>query len=120
MYFRRVAKFLIVCFVMSYGSLLFAQQEDNSVRIKHGLPNVLKVTNVRVYSDSPTSAKISIWIDVKTGKIVSISRGGSDWIITVRSRGKVSAYVVSEKSFKIVGEESKSVNIRALHFADGG
>ena len=120
MSFRHMINFLIICLVFSYGSLLFAQQEDDFVRIKHGLPNILKVTNVRVYSDSPTSAKISIWIDVKMGKIVSISRGGSDWIITVRSRGKVSAYVVSEKSFKIVGEESKSVNIRAMHFTDGG
>jgi hypothetical protein len=78
----------------------------------------LKVTNVRVYSDSPTSAKISVWINVKNGKIVSVSRGGGDWIITLRTRGKVSTYVVSEKSFKIAGEESKAVKIRALHFTE--
>jgi hypothetical protein len=75
---------------------------------------------VRVYSDSSTSAKISVWINVKKGKIVSVSRGGGDWIITLRRRGEVSTYVVSEKSFKVVGEESKSVRIRALHFSEGG
>ncbi|KKM14147.1 hypothetical protein LCGC14_1709030, partial [marine sediment metagenome] len=68
--------------------------------------------------DSPTSAKISVWINVKNGKIVSVSRGGGDWIITLRTRGKVSTYVVSEKSFKIAGEESKAVKIRALHFTE--
>ena len=78
------------------------------------------MTNVRVYSGSSTSSKISIWIAVKKGKVVSVSRGKGDWIITIRTRGQVSTYVVSEESFKIVGEESKSVQIRALHFTEGG
>ncbi|MCP5007292.1 MAG: hypothetical protein GY941_25630 [Planctomycetes bacterium] len=118
MHFYKKAGFLIFGIVMFCSSTLFAQQGNDLVRLKHGLPNVLKVTNVRVYSDSATSARISVWIDVKKGKIVSVSRGGGEWLITVRTRGKVSAYLVPEKSFKIVGEESKSVKIRALHFAE--
>ena len=54
------------------------------------------MTNVRVYSGSSTSSKISIWIAVKKGKVVSVSRGKGDWIITIRTRGQVSTYVVSE------------------------
>jgi len=111
---------LILGFSMFYCAAAFAQRGDTMVRLKHGLPNTMKVTNVRVYSDSSTTAKISIWINVKKGKIVSISRGGSDWIISLRTRGSVSVYVVSEKSFKISGEESKSVKIRALHFVENG
>ncbi|ODS30878.1 MAG: hypothetical protein SCARUB_04007 [Candidatus Scalindua rubra] len=115
----KTIRLLIFGLLIFYCSTTFAQKGDVFVRLKHGLPNVLKVTNVRVYSDSSTSAKISVWIDVKKGKVVSVSRGKGDWIITIRSRGKVSTYVVSEKSFKIVGEESKSVKIRALHFSEG-
>ncbi len=110
---------MIVGVLIFYCTTIYAQKWDISIRLKHGLPNILKVTNVRVYSDSTTSAKISVWIDVKKGKIVSVSRGGGDWIITLRFRGKVSTYVVSEKSFKVAGEESKAVKIRALHFAEG-
>ena len=113
-------KALILVFSIFYCSITFAQNRDVSVKLRHGLPNVLKVTNVRVYSGSSTSSKISIWIAVKKGKVVSVSRGKGDWIITIRTRGQVSTYVVSEKSFKIVGEESKVVQIRALHFTEGG
>ncbi len=120
MHIRQKVGFLIFCLALLYSSSLFAQEGGGLVRLKHGLPNILKVTNVRVYSDSPTSAKISIWLHVKKGKIVSISRGGGEWLITLRTRGKVSAYLVSEKSFKIVGEETKSVKIRAMHFEEGG
>ncbi len=111
---------LILGFSMFYCATASAQRGDPVVRLKHGLPNTMKVTNVRVYSDSSTTAKISVWINVKKGKIVSIGRGGSDWIISLRTRGSVSTYVVSEKSFKIAGEESKSVKIRALHFVENG
>ncbi|GJQ60543.1 MAG: hypothetical protein SCALA701_33440 [Candidatus Scalindua sp.] len=117
---RKKVILLIFGLAMLCCSALFAQEGSDFVRLKHGLPNILKVTNVRVYSDNPTSAKISIWLDVKKGKIVSISRGGGEWLITVRTRGKVSAYLVSEKSFKIVGEETKTVKIRAMHFAESG
>ena len=115
----KIIKTLILGFSIFYCSTAFAQEGDNFVKLRHGLPNVLEVTNVRVYSDSPASAKISIWIAVK-GKVVSVSRGKEDWIITIRTRGQVSTYVVPEKSFKIVGEESKAVQIRALHFTEGG
>ncbi len=115
----KIIRLLIFGLLIFYCSTTFAQTGDVFVRLKHGLPNVLKVTNVRVYSDSSTSAKISVWIDVKKGKVVSVSRGKGDWIITIRTRGQVSTYVVSEKSFKIVGEESKAVKIRALHFSEG-
>lgn len=115
----KIIKTLILGFSIFYCSAAFAQEGDNFVKLRHGLPNVLKVTNVRVYSDSPASAKISIWIDIKNGKIVSVSRGQGDWIITLRTHGQVSTYVVSEKSFKVVGQESKSVSIRALHFSEG-
>ena len=110
---------LILGFSIFFCSITLAQDRDVSVKLRHGLPNVLKVTNVRVYSDSSSSARISIWIAVK-GKVVSVSRGKEDWIITIRTRGQVSTYVVPEKSFKIVGEESKVVQIRALHFTEGG
>ncbi len=116
----RIIRLLVFGLLLFYGSTVFAQGVDAFVKLRHGLPNVLKVTNVRVYSDSPTSAKISVWINVKKGKIVSVSRGGGDWVITLRTRGEVSTYVVSEKSFKVVGEESKAVRIRALHFSEGG
>ncbi|MDR4505649.1 MAG: hypothetical protein MRK01_12820 [Candidatus Scalindua sp.] len=119
MQIRQKAGFLIFSLAMACCSVLSAQEGGGPVRLKHGLPNVLKVTNVRVYSDSPTSAKISIWLEVKKGKIVSVSRGEGEWLITVRTRGKVSSYLVSEKSFKIVGEETKSVKVRAIHFAEG-
>ncbi len=115
----KIIKALILGISISYCTTALAQTENTFVKLRHGLPNVLKVTNVRVYSDSPTSARISIWIDVRNGKIVSVSRGQGDWIITIRSRGQVSTYVVSEKSFKVVGEESKAVQIRALHFTEG-
>ena len=85
---------------------------------KHGLPNILKVTNVRIYSESPTSAKISIWVNVKKREIVSVTCGKGDWIVIARTRGQVSTYVVTEKSFKVVGEESKAAKIRALHFTE--
>lgn len=114
----KIIRLLAFSLLLFCTSTVFGQGVDTFVRLKHGLPNILKVTNVRVYSDSPTSAKISIWINVKNGKVVSISRGGGDWIITLRSRGKVSTYVVSEKSFRLVGEESKAVTIRALHFTE--
>ncbi|HDY66442.1 MAG: hypothetical protein V3T79_01895 [Candidatus Scalindua sediminis] len=114
----KMIRLLIFGLLLFCCSTVFAQKGDVFVRLKHSLPNILKVTNVRVYSDSPTSAKISVWINVKNGKIVSVSRGGGDWIITLRTRGKVSTYVVSEKSFKIAGEESKAVKIRALHFTE--
>jgi hypothetical protein len=114
----KIIKALIICFSILYCSMAFAQNRDVSVKLKHGLPNILKVTNVRVYSDSHTSSKISIWVNVKKGKIVSVARGTGDWIITVRTRGQVSTYVVSEKSFKVVGQESKAVKIRALHFTE--
>jgi hypothetical protein len=120
MHIRQKASFVIFGLAMVCCSALSAQEGGEFVRLKHGLPNILKVTNVRVYSDSPTSAKISIWLDVKKGKIVSISRGGGEWLITVRTRGRVSAYLVPEKSFKIVGEETKSVKNRAMHFAESG
>jgi len=35
-------------------------------------------------------------------------------------KGKKLSLVNSVKSFKIVGEESKAVQIRALHFTEGG
>jgi hypothetical protein len=114
----KMIRLLIFGLLLFCCSTVFAQKGDVFVRLKHSLPNILKVTNVRVYSDSPTSAKISVWINVKNGKIVSVSRGGGDWIITLRTRGKVSTYVASEKSFKIAGEESKAVKIRALHFTE--
>lgn len=116
----RIIRLLVFGLLLFYCSTVFAQGNDAFVKIRHGLPNILKVTNVRVYSDSSTSVKISVWINVKKGKIVSVSRGGGDWIITLRRRGEVSTYVVSEKSFKVVGEESKAVRIRALHFTEGG
>jgi len=115
----KTIKVLVICFSIFYCSMAFAQRRDVSVKLKHGLPNILKVTNVRIYSDSPTSAKISIWVNVKKGKIVSVARGKGDWIITIRTRGQVSTYVVAEKSFKVVGQESKAVKIRALHFTEG-
>lgn len=114
----RLIGLLIFSLSMFYCTTVFAQSRDTMVRLKHGLPNIMKVTNVRVYSASSTSTKISVWINVKKGEIVSVSRGGSDWIISLRTRGSVSTYVVSEKSFKIAGEESKSVKIRALHFVE--
>jgi predicted small secreted protein len=114
----KIIRLLVFSLLLFCCSTVLGQGVDVFVKLKHALPNILKVTNVRVYSDSPTSAKISVWIDVKDGKVVSISRGGGDWIITLRTRGKVSTYVVSEKSFKVVGEESKAVTIRALHFTE--
>ena len=68
-------KTLLLVFSIFYCSITFAQSRDVSVKLRHGLPNVLKVTNVRVYSGSSTSSKISIWIAVKKGKVVSVSRG---------------------------------------------
>lgn len=115
----KIIKTLILCLSIFFCSIAIAQNRDVSVKLKHGLPNILKVTGVRVYSDSSTSAKISIWITVKDGKIVSVNRGKGDWIITLRTRGQVSTYVVEEKSFKVVGQESKTVQIRALHFTEG-
>ena len=115
----KIIKLLIVSILLFCCSTIFAQSGDYCVRLKHDFPNTLKVTNVRVYSDSPTSARISVWLSVKDGKIVSVSRGGSDWIITLRTKGKVSTYIVSEKSFKIAGEESKAIKLRALHFTEG-
>lgn len=102
-----------------YCTVTYAQRGEDYVRIKHGLPNILKVTNVRVYSESPKSALISVWISVKKGKIVSIGRDSGDWIITLRIREKVSTYAVPEKSFKIAGQESKRVKIRAMHYIEG-
>lgn len=116
----KIIRLLLFGFFIFCSTTTFAQGDAPYVRLKHNLPNVMKVTNVRVYSDSSTSAKISIWISVKKGKIVSVGRSKGDWIITLRTRGSVSTYVVSEKSFKIAGEESKSVKIRAMHFIEGG
>ncbi len=116
----KIIKALIIGLSIFYCSMAFAQSRDVSVKLQHGLPNILKVTNVKVYSDSPTSARISIWVNFKKGKIVSVARGGGDWIITVKTRGQASTYVVAEKSFKVVGEESKAVQIRALHFTERG
>ena len=114
----KIVKALVIGLSIFYCSMTFAQSRDVSVKLKHGLPNILKVTTVRVYSDSPTSTKISIWVNVQKGKIVSVARGKGDWIITIRARGQVSTYVVAEKSFKVVGEESKAVEIKALHFTE--
>ena len=114
----KIIKALVIGLSIFYCSMTFAQSRDVSVKLKHGLPNILKVSNVRVYSDSSTSAKISIWVNVKKGKIVSVARGKGDWIITIRTPGQVSTYVVAEKSFKVVGQESKAVKIRALHFTE--
>jgi len=114
----KILKSLILCLSLFCCSIAIAQNRDDSVKLKHGLPNILKVTSVRVYSDSPTSAEISVWIAIKSGKIVSVSRDKGDWIITLRTRGQVSTYVVAEKSFKVIGQESKAVNIRALHFTE--
>ncbi len=114
-----IIKALILCLSLFCCSMAIAQDRDTSVKLKHGFPNTLKVTSVRVYSDSSTSAKISIWISVKKGKIVSVSRGKGDWVITLRTRGQVSTYVVAEKSIKVVGQESKAVKIRAIHFIEG-
>ncbi len=115
----KILKLLILCLSLFSCSMVMAQDRDSSIKLKHGFPNILKVTSVRVYSDSSTSAKISIWMTVKKGEIVSVSRGKGDWIITLRTRGQVSTYVVAEKSFKVVGQESKAVKIRALHFIEG-
>ena len=114
----KITKTLVIGLSIFNCSATFAQSRDVSVIPKHGLPNILKVTNVRVYSDSPTSAKISIWVNVKKGKIVGVARGKGDWIITIRTHGQVSTYVVTEKSFKIVGQESKAITIMALHFTE--
>ena len=114
----KIIKALVIGLSIFNCSATFAQSRDVSVKLKHGLPNILKVSNVRVYSDSSTSAKISIWVNVKKGKIVSVARGKGDWIITIRTPGQVSTYVVAEKSFKVVGQESKAVKIRALHFTE--
>ncbi len=114
-----IIKALILCLSLFYCSMAIAQDRDTSVKLKHGFPNTLKVTSVRVYSESSTSAKISIWISVKKGKIVSASRDKGDWIIALRTRGQVSTYVIAEKSIKVVGQESKKVQIRALHFTEG-
>lgn len=114
----KIIKALILGFSIFYCSITFAQSGDNFVKLKHGLPNILKVTNVRMYSDTPSCVKISVWINVKSGKVLSVSRADGDWIITIRSHGQVSTYVVAEKSFKVTGEESKSVKIRALHFTE--
>jgi len=69
----KIMKALVIGFSIFYCSMAFAQNRDASVKLKHGLPNILKVTNVRVYSDSPISAKISIWVTVKKGKLVSVA-----------------------------------------------
>ncbi len=69
----KIIKALVIGLSIFYCSMTFAQSRDVSVKLKHGLPNILKVTNVRVYSDSPTSVKISIWVNVQKGKIVSIA-----------------------------------------------
>jgi len=114
----KILKSLILCLSLFCCSITIAQNRDDSVKLKHGLPNILKVTSVRVYSDSPTSAEISVWIAIKSGKIVNVSRDKGDWIITLRTRGQVSTYVVAEKSFKVIGQESKAENIRALHFTE--
>ncbi|MBC8554250.1 MAG: hypothetical protein H8D23_31970 [Candidatus Brocadiales bacterium] len=114
----KAIKALVIGLSIFYCSIAFTQSRDISVKLKHGLPKILKVSNVKVYSDSPTSSKISIWVNVKKGKIVSVARGKGDWIITVRTRGQVSTYVVAENTFKVVGQESKAVKIRALHFTE--
>lgn len=114
----KIIQMLVIVFSIFFCSMAFTQIRDAPVKLKHGLPNILKVTEVKIYSDSPTSARISIWVNVKKSKIVSVARGKGDWIFTVRTRGQVSTYVVAEKFFKVVGLESKAVNIRALHFTE--
>ncbi len=51
----KIIKALVIGLSIFYCSMTFAQSRDISVKLKHGLPNILKVSNVRVYSDSHIS-----------------------------------------------------------------
>ncbi len=44
----KIIKALIIGFSIFYCSITFAQSRAVSVKLKHGLPNILKVSNVRV------------------------------------------------------------------------
>ncbi|MDR4509136.1 MAG: hypothetical protein MRJ65_13040 [Candidatus Brocadiaceae bacterium] len=95
-------------------------EEAPKIRVKTGLPNIFEVDNVRQISDSESESILSLSVSLKKGKILSVGRDGGFWVITVRTSSKsASTYVVSEKKFRIIGEESKKVIIHAIHWKDG-
>ena len=47
----KIIKAFVIGLSIFYCSMTFAQSRDVSVKLKHGLPNILKVTTVRVYSE---------------------------------------------------------------------
>lgn len=102
----------------AYGQ--FFDYEEPEVRIKSGMPNVFSVDNVRKISDRSGEALLNINVSVKKGRILSVSRDSGFWVVTVRTSGRsASTYVINERKFRIIGDESKKVVIHAIHWKDG-
>ncbi|MCF6158093.1 MAG: hypothetical protein E3K32_05880 [wastewater metagenome] len=113
--------FACIFVLCSISSIAYGQMyESPLIRLKTGLPSVFEVEGVRRISDTDTESLLNINVNVKKGRIESVSKDGGLWVITVRTSGKeASTYLVKDSKFKIIGEESKKVTINAIHWKDG-
>ncbi|MGQ3685027.1 MAG: hypothetical protein ACUBOA_08525 [Candidatus Loosdrechtia sp.] len=115
-----LAYFFMLC-TISFPVFGQAYMYDTpEIRLKTGLPSVFAVQSVRQISDNENESVLNIVVGVKKGRIESVSRDGGSWIVTVRTNSKeASTYLIKDRQFKIVGEESKKVTINAIHWKDG-
>lgn len=115
--------FIAIFTWLSISTTTFGQSFDYEaplIRLKTGLPSIFAVEGVRQIHEGDEEAVLNIIVNVKKGKIESVSKDGGHWIITVRTSGKeASTYMVKDTQFKIIGEESKKVTINAIHWKDG-
>ncbi len=114
---------LCIFLVCSISFNVFAQSfeyESPEIRLKAGLPSVFVVESVRQISGGDEEAVLNISVNVKKGRIESVSRDGGCWVVTVRIGSKeASTYLIKDSMLKIMGEESKKVSINAIHWKDG-
>ncbi|GJQ23778.1 MAG: hypothetical protein HRU72_08400 [Planctomycetia bacterium] len=96
------------------------EYEAPEIRLKTGLPTIFTVESVRQITGNDEESVLNIGINVKKGKVESVSRDGGIWIVTIRTSSKeASTYLIKDSQFKIMGEESKKVMVNAIHWKDG-
>ncbi|KAB2834436.1 MAG: hypothetical protein F9K48_06295 [Candidatus Brocadia sp.] len=115
--------FVWVWMLCSLSFPVFGQHyeyEAPEIRLRAGLPTVFSIESVRQITGSDEESVLNISISVKKGKIESVSRDGSTWVITIRTSSKeASTYLIKDSQFKIMGEEAKKVMVNAIHWKDG-
>lgn len=114
-----VLAFLTFCVPLTVFGQVF-DYDVPEIKLKTGLPSVFSVESVRQITDSEQESTLNVSVYVKKGRIESVSRDSGCWVVTVRTGSKeASTYLIKDSMFKIVGEESKKVNVNAIHWKDG-